>query len=118
MKKESKAWRNIVGFAVQILKQVERREPPSVEIPLRTVDNIVFDEKKGHYVLGPKKALRTSRNVKHLKPLTQLVWVTSVARKLIDEDKTSTLRDVFYMAEGVDLGFEDQSESDRIITEL
>jgi DNA topoisomerase-6 subunit A len=118
MKKESGARKNIVSLALKVLEQVENRQPPSLEIPLRTVDNIIFDEKKGHYVLGPKKAVRTSRNVKHLKPLTQLIWVASLARKLIDEDKTSTLRDVFYMAEGVDLGFEDQSESDRIITEL
>ncbi|MGQ9690343.1 MAG: DNA topoisomerase IV subunit A [Thermoproteota archaeon] len=118
MKKESKAGKGLVNMALQVLKQVERKEPPSIELPLRTVDNIMFDVKKGHYVLGPKKAIRTSRNVKHLKPLAQLMWVASLAKKLIGEDKTSTLRDVFYMAEGVELGFEDQSESDRTITEL
>ncbi|MGQ9479374.1 MAG: DNA topoisomerase IV subunit A [Thermoproteota archaeon] len=118
MKTVSKAKTSIVNLAFKILEQVSKKEPPSLEIPLRTVDNIIFDSKKGHYVLGPKKAIRTSRNVKHLKPLTQLIWAASLARNLVDDDKTSTLRDVFYMAEGVDLGFEDQNESDRIITEL
>jgi DNA topoisomerase-6 subunit A len=105
-------------LADNVVRQIAKEDFPSVEMPSRTTDNIFFDEKLRQYVLGKKMIRRTARNVKHLKPLTQLVWVGYIGSLLLKEDKTSTLRDVFYMAEGEDLAFEDQPESDRVITEL
>jgi len=106
------------ALADNIVNQISKADFPSVQMPSRTTDNIFFDEKLRQYVLGKKMIRRTARNVKHLKPLTQLVWAGYIGSLLLKENKTSTLRDVFYMAEGEDLAFEDQPESDRIITEL
>ncbi|MGQ9514156.1 MAG: DNA topoisomerase IV subunit A [Thermoproteota archaeon] len=106
------------ALAESTLEQIRRADFPSVTMPSRTTDNIFFDKKLKQYVLGEKKIKRTARNVKHLKPLTQLIWAGYIASTLLKENKTSTLRDVFYMAEGEGLSFEDQPESDRIITEL
>jgi len=102
-----------------VLDEVEKREFPRVVMPSRTTDNIVYDDKVGHYVLGGRKVVRSAGNIRHLKPLSQMVWGLSVARDLLDTEKTTTLRDVYYMAEGAEgLSFEDQSESDRIITDI
>jgi len=61
---------------------------------------------------------RSAGNIRHLRPLTQLVWVGNIVRKLAEEGKTSTLRDVYYMAQAYNVEFKNQQESDSAITEL
>lgn len=110
---------NIRREAKAVLDQVEKREFPRIAMPSRTTDNIIYDDKLGHYVLGGRRVVRSAGNVRHLKPISQMLWGLNVARELIDTNKTTTLRDVFYMAEGAEgVSFEDQSESDRIITDI
>ena len=110
---------NIKRAATEVLNEVERSEFPRIAMPSRTTDNIVYDDKVGHYVLGDRKVIRSAANVRHLKPLSQMTWGMNVARELLETEKTTTLRDVYYMAEGSEeVSFEDQSESDRIITDL
>ena len=108
----------IESFAIEILKQIEKGQFPTIELPARTTGNIVYDQRLRQYVLGNKVIRRRASNVKHLRPLTQLTWVAYIASMLIKEGKSSTLRDVFYMASGSDVPFSSQDESDRIITEL
>lgn len=105
--------------ARKVLEDVKKGDFPKIVMPSRTTDNIVYNPKKGHYVLGDRKIVRSSANVRHLKPISQTVWTLNVARELVETGKTSTLRDMFYMAEGSeDISFEDQYESDRIITDV
>ncbi len=48
---------------------------PEVVFPSRSVRNIVYDEKLLQYVLGDSKVKRSSQNIKHIRPFTQLVWL-------------------------------------------
>lgn len=91
---------------------------PSIDIPSRSTSNIRYDEASRQYVLGDKSVNRSSRNVRHIRPFTQLVWTASFAHNLCKSKKTSTLRDVFYSAQAFDINFKDQKESDNIITDL
>lgn len=108
----------VVSLARSYLQSIELGRFPTIEMPSRTTDNIVFDKKLGHYKLGNKTVRRSLRNVRHLKPAAQLTWLMQTVVNLIKSDKTSTLRDIFYMAEGEGIEFEDQSDSDRIVIEL
>jgi len=112
------ALQRIIALAKGYLELLELGRFPTIEMPSRTTDNIVFDKKLGHYRLGSKMVRRSLRNIRHLKPAAQLTWLMQTVAGLIKSDKTSTLRDIFYMAEGEGLEFEDQSDSDRIVTEL
>jgi len=47
-----------------------------------------------------------------------MVWTAYFAHELLKQRKTSTLRDVYYSAQAYDVFFQDQSESDNIITDL
>lgn len=87
-------------------------------MPSRSTANIRYDEKLRQYVLGEKTVRRTSRNIRHIRPFTQLVWTADFAYGLKSSGKTSTLRDVFYSAQAFDVNFADQQESDNIITDL
>ena len=91
---------------------------PSLTLASRSVKNIVYDKKLQQFVLGPTTVKKSSGNIKHIRPFTQLVWLAYFAKKLVDEKRTSTLRDVFYSAQAFNVEFQDQAESDELITDL
>jgi DNA topoisomerase-6 subunit A len=102
----------------QIYSQLSQKQWPSVRMPSRSIKNIHYDEKTRQYVLGEHYVRRSARNIRHVRPLTQLVWTGSFVDELAREGKTSTLRDVFYSAQAYEMSFADQAESDDIITDL
>ena len=102
----------------EIYVKLAHGEFPSLKIPSRSTSNIVYDPKLRQYVLGDKFFIRSARNIRHIRPLTQLIWVAYTASTLCKMDKTSTLRDIYYMAQADGIDFRDQQESDEVITEL
>ena len=100
-------------------EQMRNREFPWIVMQSRSTDNIVYDPDLRQYVLGEKTIRRHSRNIRHIRPFTQLVWTAWFARELLRLRKTSTLREVYYSARGQrDIEFKHQAESDNIITDL
>jgi DNA topoisomerase-6 subunit A len=85
----------------------------------RSIENIFYDPNVRQYVLGDRMIRRHSRNVRHIRPFTQLVWTAWFAKELVSQRKTSTLREVYYSARGQrDIEFTAQQESDNIINDL
>lgn len=101
-----------------VYADLEEGRFPSVTLPSRSVKNIVYDRKLQQFVLGKASVKRSSGNIKHIRPFTQLLWLAYFAKKLVDEKRTSTLRDVFYSAQAFNVEFQDQAESDELITDL
>ena len=93
-------------------------EFPRIEMPSRSTSNVIYDDRLKQYILGTKNVTRSSRNVRHIRPFTQLVWTASFVHDLSKKGKTSTLRDIFYSAQAFDVNFKNQQESDNIITDL
>jgi len=102
----------------QLYTQLARKQWPSVRMPSRSIRNIHYDQGTRQYILGEQYVKRSARNIRHVRPLTQLVWTGSFVDELASEGKTSTLRDVFYSAQAYEMSFTDQAESDDIITDL
>jgi len=116
--KRGQILRQMESFGGRIYDQIVSGEFPWIKMPSRSTRNILFDSKTRQFVLGEKSVRRSSRNIRHLKPFAQLLWVASFAKELMRENRTSTLRDVFYQAQAFDMTFQDQAESDDIITDL
>ncbi|MFW9805440.1 MAG: DNA topoisomerase IV subunit A [Candidatus Thorarchaeota archaeon] len=108
----------LVSLGKEIIQAIRENKYPLLEIPDRRTSNIVYDEGLNHYILGPSRNLRDSSNVKHVKRFAQLTWAASFAKKLLEASRTSSLRDLYYSSEAFGVGFTDQSESDRIVTDL
>jgi len=102
----------------KVYEKLDQSIFPEVTFPSRSVRNIVYDEELSQYILGPSKIRRSSQNIKHIRPFTQLIWLAFFANKLLKDGKTSTLRDAYYSAQAYSIEFGDQSESDEIITDL
>ncbi|UCE29975.1 MAG: DNA topoisomerase IV subunit A [Candidatus Bathyarchaeota archaeon] len=91
---------------------------PWIKMPSRSIENIFYSQEVRQYILGDKAVRRSSRNIRHIRPLTQLVWAARFAHELAQSRKTSTLRDVYYSAQAYDMSFKNQPESNNIITDL
>jgi DNA topoisomerase-6 subunit A len=122
--KESERRRESTGASLKqlgniVYGQIQNREFPWIMMQSRSTDNIVYDPELRQYILGGRTIRRHSRNIRHIRPFTQLVWTAWFARELVQLRKTSTLREVYYSARGqTDIEFKGQSESDSIITDL
>lgn len=98
--------------------QLLKNDFPSIKMPSRSIANILYDNKTRQYILGKRNVKRSARNVRHIRPFTQLLWTAMFVDELTEQNKTSTLRDVFYSAQAYEMDFQDQQESDSLITDL
>ena len=109
---------NLRGFGARLYGQMEEGVFPWIKMPSRSIENIFYSPEFRQYVLGEKTVRRSARNIRHIRPFTQLVWAAYFAHELAQNKKTSTLRDVYYSAQAYDIPFKDQPESNSIITDL
>jgi len=117
-KRKEKVLENLKALGLKVYEQINSGSFPYIEMPSRSISNILYDQKIRQYVLGDKTVKRSARNIRHLRPFTQLLWVAYFVKDLLTQGKTSTLRDVFYSAQAFEMDFIDQAESDDIITDL
>lgn len=101
-----------------VCQQIDGNEFPWLKMPSRSIQNILYDSETRQYILGDRQVRRSTRNIRHIRPFTQLVWTASFVDELSKQGRTSTLRDVFYSAQAYEMDFTDQAESDNIITDL
>jgi DNA topoisomerase-6 subunit A len=105
-------------FGERLYRQLKDGEFPWIKMPSRSIENIYYSPELRQYILGERKVKRSTRNIRHIRPFTQLVWTAFFAHQLSTQRKTSTLRDVYYSAQAYNMSFKDQSESDNVITDL
>jgi DNA topoisomerase-6 subunit A len=101
-----------------VYDQLDQGYFPSVDMPSRSTENIAYDPQVRQFILGDKRVRRSARNIRHVKPFTQLIWAAMFSNELSSQRKTSTLRDVYYSAQAYEMTFKDQQESNNIITDL
>ena len=109
---------NLTKFGDTLYDQIEKGTFPWIKMPSRSIENIYYNTELRQYVLGDKAVRRSSRNIRHIRPFTQLVWTAFFANELTQQRKTSTLRDVYYSAQAYEMSFTDQAESNNVITDL
>ena len=109
---------SLTKLGKMIVDPIIEEQFPTISIPDRKTNNIVFDNEKNRFVLGPSSIIRNSGNIKHVRSLTQLAWTARFAKQLVETSRTSSLRDLYYSSEAFEVDFTDQSESDRIVTDL
>src|SRR6266566_2780916 len=60
----------------QVYDQLAKKEFPTVKMPSRSIENIIYDDKTRQYILGKRNVKRSARNVRFVLPFTQLPWST------------------------------------------
>jgi len=116
--KKKEVLKDLTNFGKGLYEQMSQGVFPWIKMPSRSIENIFYNPEIRQYVLGDKTTRRSTRNIRHIKPFTQLVWAAYFADELSRNRKTSTLRDVYYSAQAYDVAFKDQPESNAIITDF
>jgi len=121
MTKEMK--KELENLGQKVLQDIEKKENPSIEIPIRALSNVIFDKKAGQLTLGDKTAKRYYFNVAHAKKFMQTLMVASFSKQLIDQKIHASIRDMYYnlkrtLPNSDENTFDEQSESDPIIVDL
>lgn len=117
-KKKNEVISSLKAFGTQIYNQLDQGVFPTINMPSRSTENINYDPTLRQFILGEKSVTRSARNIRHIKPFTQLAWAAMFSNELTSQRKTSTLRDVYYSAQAYEMTFTDQQESNNIITDL
>jgi DNA topoisomerase-6 subunit A len=115
--------RKILALAEEIVRRSLGGREPIVQIPTRTKSNTIWNKKKGILEMGDATAERPLFDLKTAKQFMQTMLHASTIKDLIDAQKTSSLRGVFYKAKHTVAGtkentFDTQDESDPILEDL
>ena len=123
-KKESKvrfegAVAELETIAKQLYKHMSKGDIPQMEIPVRTKTNIIFDEKTRVWKYGPDMGSRSAMKLDGAYMLLRTMYMIDFIRDMIKQNKSSTLREMYYISEGWDFAkFGDQQESDKLAEDL
>ncbi len=121
--KTDRTTERLIGLGKKVLDDINKKENPNIEIPIRALSNVIFDRKAGQLTLGNKTSKRYFFNVAHAKKFMQTLMVASFCKDLIDEGIHTSIRDMFYnlkrtFPDSSENTFDEQSESDPIIVDI
>lgn len=115
--------KKIEGMAESIANAALKKRGPSFAIPLRALSNVRFDPKKAIIEMGSNKQSREFFDLSMARKFMQTVLLASKCKQLIDEGKTASIRQLYYLSKHDVAGtkektFNDQDESDPIIEDI
>ena len=113
----------IEQLAKDVADHAFRKRDPHVDIPIRALSNVSFNEKTRYIEMGDRTQRRNFFNYGQAKRFMQTVLVASKCKDLIDQDKTASIRQIYYVAKHTIKGtrektFDDQGECDPILEDL
>lgn len=113
------AVKSLEGIAKKIYEDIEKGRIPSMEIPVRTKNNIVFDIKHGVWRYGKNFSRRSGKKLDGAYMLLRTLYMLDFIKDMIRENKSSTLREMYYISEGWEKAkFHTQDESNSLVEDL
>jgi len=108
----------IESIAKQVRADIDSGELPNIELPVRSLDNVKYEEAKGYFELGSARKLRTL-TVNTARSFAQTLRVMATSRTMVQNDDFATKREVYYISKNWgDCRFDEQTESDAIIDDI
>ena len=81
-----------------MLRSVKSGRNPFLDIPVRSLANVNWSERRRLIELGSQKQKRYFFNVSMAKKFMQSFLVSDACKELIDSGKTTSIRDLYYVA--------------------
>jgi DNA topoisomerase-6 subunit A len=98
---------------------IKKRRKPSMEFPIRSLQNVRYDAKRGHFEILGRTATRTlSYNT--VKTFAQSMRLLATTKNdLLDKDDIAGKREVYYNSKSWgECRFEEQPESDTLLDDI
>lgn len=117
------AKKKLVELGKELVKQIENKKNPCLDIPIRSLSNVRFNSKKKVLELGTSRSKRYFFNVGHVKKFVQTTSVAATTKELLDVGKHLSLREVFYRIKRTIPGtkinvVDEQEESNQAVEDL
>ncbi|MEF8821115.1 MAG: DNA topoisomerase IV subunit A [Halovenus sp.] len=111
----------LMALAAQFYDQFDEGDVPRMQLPTRTKSNIKYDEDKNVWVYGDRTSTRTAKTVSGAEKLLKASYAIDFLVQQIEQGRSSTLRELYYLSESWDLDeaqFASQDESNSLIEDL
>ncbi|HPX72766.1 MAG TPA: DNA topoisomerase IV subunit A [Methanoregulaceae archaeon] len=109
----------LIGIARKWYDQMLEGQIPSIALPTRTKQNIEYDDTSEVWKYGDRESIRSAGTAKSALHLLKMAYVIWFLRKQIGENRSSTLRELYYISEGWKKAkFQAQDESNFLIEDL
>ncbi|GAB3684172.1 DNA topoisomerase IV subunit A [Salinarchaeum chitinilyticum] len=118
---EQEAREQLIDLAADIYDQMNAGEIPNMTIPTRTKSNIEYSEEENVWVYGDRTSTRSANSVRGARKLLKAVYTVDFLADQLDQDRSSTLRELYYLSESWDndeAQFNDQDESNQLVEDL
>ena len=118
-----KTHKKLVNLAKKVVQDIHGHVDPLLHVPIRSLSNVTFDEKRSIIEMGGDTQQRQLFNLGQARKFMQTFLLSSAIKDLLHEGKTTSIRDLYYitkhtMGDSRQNTFEDQVESDPIIEDL
>lgn len=121
MVSDDESRKRLMQLGEHLFDQLLDGKVPEADVRSRTKSNIEYDEEKDVWVLGDKTTTRSANSVGGAKKLLKFAYVVEFLNNQLNEGRSSTLRELYYLSESFDnehAQFSSQDESNTIIEDL
>jgi len=109
----------IDSVAEKIYHDLENTDIPFLQLSTRTRSNIRFDDKLNVWKYGKNMTERSAKSLDGAYMLLRTMYMVDFIKDMIKINKSSTLREMYYISEGWDLAkFGSQQESNLLAEDL
>jgi len=111
----------LIELAAEFYDQFEEGDVPKMTLPTRTKSNIEYDEDENVWVYGDRQSTRSAKSVRGARKLLKAIYAIDFLAEQLEEDRSSTLRELYYLSESWDTEeaqFNSQDESNQLIEDL
>jgi DNA topoisomerase-6 subunit A len=110
--------RLIESIAMQVQKNIDSGKLPNIKLPVRSLDNVKYDETKGYLELGGAHKVRTL-TVNTARSFAQTLRLMATSRAMVESNDFATKREAYYISKNWgDCRFDEQAESDAIMDDI
>ena len=118
--RDQRTLRQLESLGSDVVAAAGRNRDPHFDVPSRTLSNVRYNNTKRIIEMGKNTTRRLLFNLSQAKSFMQTVLVANGCKQLIDQDKTTSIRGMFYLLKHTIEGtkeetFGEQSECDPII---
>ncbi len=115
---DTKTEKIIHDEARNLHEEILKKHVPSLDFPIRSLDNVTYDKKKGYFEIGDKVKERTlSYNT--VKTFAQTIRMMALSYEIVKKNDIATKREAYYVSKNWgEARFSEQPESDTVMDDI
>ena len=108
----------IESVAQQVRANIDAGRLPNISLPVRSLDNVKYDQAKGYFELGDAHKIRTL-TVNTARAFAQTLRLMATSRTMVEHDDYATKREVYYISKNWgECRFDEQADSDAVMDDI